>query len=140
MVCYTHTMLLLLAGATETARGLVAENFLGEHPDWKHLALEDIYDPNPADEAADEFQTAFNTIVACECVRDARKAEGCAVLITCPSPAMLETVQEEFPKDLVCIRLGTEREWEGHSFDHEVNAKKCSLKEIAGFLKKLAKA
>ncbi|MBM3227286.1 hypothetical protein FJZ27_00255 [Candidatus Peribacteria bacterium] len=131
-------MLLLLAGASDTARGLLAESFLGDHPNWKHLALEDIYDPEQA--TADDFQTAFNTIVACECVRDARKAGECPVLITCPSATMLETVQEEFPSDLVCVRLGVEQEWEGHSFDHEVNAKKCSLKEIGGFLRKLAKA
>jgi hypothetical protein len=131
-------MLLLIAGASDTARGLLAENFLGDHPSWKHLALEDIYDPEQAE--TDDFQTAFNTIVACECVRDARREGECPVLITCPSAAMLETVQEEFPTDLVCVRLGSEKEWEGHDFDHEVNAKKCSLKEIGGFLRKLAHA
>ena len=50
----------------------------------------------------DAFQMSFNTIVACECVRDARKKAECPVLITCPNPAMLETVQDEFPKELVC--------------------------------------
>lgn len=133
-------MLLLLAGATDTTRELLAATFLEEHPDWKHLALEDIYSDDGDTAEIDEFQMSFNTIIACECVRDARKAAKCPVLITCPTPAMLETVQEEFPKELVCVRIGSEKEWDGQSFHHEVNTKKCSLKQIGGFLRKLAHA
>jgi hypothetical protein len=132
-------MLLLIAGASDTARGLLANSFLAENPDWKHLALEDIYDPH-ADEEQAEFTSTFNTIVACECVRDAQRKDRCAVLITCPSPAMLQTVQEEFSDDLVCIRLGRSEEWSGHRFDHEVDAKRTSLRDIAVFLRKLAHA
>lgn len=131
-------MLLLIAGATDTTRELLATTFLNDHPTWKHLALEDIYADDGESEAIDEFQMSFNTIVACECVRDARKTEKCPVLITCPTPAMLETVQEEFPRELVCIRIGSEKQWDGHNFHHEVNSKKCSLKEIGSFLRKLA--
>lgn len=130
-------MLLLIAGATDVTRELLATMFLSEHPNWKHLALEDIYPTDGEPRATDEFQMSFNTIVACECVRDARKAEKCSVFITCPSPAMLETVQEEFPKELVCVRLGKGKEWDGHSFHHAVDAKRCSLKQIGGFLRKL---
>lgn len=132
-------MLLLLAGASDTARGLLANSFLSAHPSWKHLALEDIYETGGENAEVDSFQTAFNTIVACECVRDAQKSEHCDVMITCPAPEMLETVQDEFTKnDLVCIRLDEKKEWDGYPFDHTINAKKCSLKEIEQLLRKLA--
>lgn len=143
--CYNNMliplhMLLLIAGATDITRELLAATFLEEHPDWKHLALEDIYSDDGESEAIDEFQMSFSTIVACECVRDARKEAKCPVLITCPTAMMLETVQEEFPKELVCIRIGSEKEWDGQSFHHEVNTKMCSLKQIGSFLRKLADA
>lgn len=131
-------MLLLIAGATDMTRELLAAMFLEEHPDWKHLALEDIYANDGDSEEIDEFQMSFNTIIACECVRDVCKTEKCPVLITCPNPAMLETVQEEFPKELVCVRIGSDKEWNGQSFHHEVDGKRCSLKQIGGFLRKLA--
>lgn len=130
-------MLLLLAGASETARELLADTFLSDHPSWKHLALEDIYDPVESDEQV--FQTAFSTIVACECVRDAQKESKCPVLITCPSPTMLETVRDEFPKGLVCVRIGKERIWNEFDFDHEIDTKKSSMKDVYTFLKKLVR-
>jgi len=133
-------MLLLIAGATDTVRELLAATFLDDHPDWKHLALEDINVMDGESAEVDAFQMSFNTIVACECVRDARKEAQCPVLITCPNPAMLETVQEEFPKELVCIRIGAGKEWDGMSFHHEVDPKRCSMKQIGSFLKKLAHA
>src|SRR3989338_3177596 len=70
--CYNNMltplhMLLLIAGATDITRELLAAMFLEEHPGWKHLALEDIYADDNESEAIDEFQMSFNTIIACAC-------------------------------------------------------------------------
>ena len=64
-------MFLLLAGSTEMARALIVDEFLGEHSDWRHLALEDIADAemDTGDMEGEDifgFQMAFMTMVACE--------------------------------------------------------------------------
>lgn len=94
-------MVLLLSGSTDMTRGLIVDAFLSKHPDWRHLALEDLQVAHT--DVPESF--LFALLVACECAREVIK-EGFSVVITCPRVDMLPTVQEAFPDDLISVLLG----------------------------------
>ena len=133
-------MLLLIAGSNETARQLIVDTFLGDHDDWKHLALEDIevsMDKEASKEDVLGIQEAFMVMVACECAKEAQR-DGHHVVITCPKSEMIESVFEHFPETPVTIYLGTPNEADG--FDHIIDTRKSSSKDVSNFLSSLVGA
>ncbi len=106
MVCYTETqMYLLLVGSTDTARAVVTEAFLKGHPDWKHLALEDITEEEPDDDDVLGMQQTFMVMVACQCAKDECE-QGFSILITCPSTDLVDAVCGEIQEDIITVYLG----------------------------------
>mgnify|MGYP006915944066 CR=1 FL=1 len=138
-------MFLLLAGSTEMARALIVDEFLGNHDDWRHLALEDIQEQDIEMEEGMEmneedvfgFQMAFMTMVACECAKEAR-AKGHRILITCPETEMLEGIYNEIEEPIVSVFLGLEGEADG--FDHVINSSEKSMVEVCKFLNDIIQA
>ncbi len=134
-------MFLLLAGSTEMARALIVDEFLGEHEDWRHLALEDIHEPKQEDEMSEEdifdFQKSFMTMVACECAKEAREA-GHHVIITCPENDMIEGVYGEIDDRIISVYLGHKDDADG--FDHVVSSSEKSMVEICGILDEIIQA
>jgi|SRR3989338_1339682 len=121
-------MYLLLAGSSPTARALVTDTFLGGHPDWKHLALEDIFDEEPDEEDVLGMKQTFMTMIACQCAKDARSA-GAHIIITCPSPAMIDGVRGEIPEQIVTVHLGAVRGADG--FDHIIDTRRKSARQTS---------
>jgi len=124
-------MLLLLAGSTETARQMITDEFLSEHADWRHLALEDIMDPEAEEEDDFGMQQTFMTMIACECAKDVMK-EGHHVIITCPTSEMIGGVFQEFDEAPTTIYIGAPDEADG--FDHMINASQKSMSDVSHFL------
>ena len=120
-------MYLLITGSTETARALIADTFLEGHGDWKHLALEDIEEEDGADdEDILGMQMMFMTMVACQCAKDARE-EGHSILITCPSPEMIDSVLAEIPERIVTVHLGDLSE--ADAFDYVIDTRRKSVEK-----------
>lgn len=121
------------------ARALIVDEFLGNHDDWQHLAMEDIQEQNmDMDENMDTneedvfgFQMAFMTMVACECAKEAR-ALGHRILITCPESEMLEGIYSEIEEPIISVFLGTKEDSDG--FDHVINSSEKSMVEVCKFL------
>ena len=136
-------MFLLLAGSTEMARALIVDEFLGEHDDWRHLALEDIQEVELSseqdlnEEDVFGFQQAFMTMIACECAKEAREA-GHHVLITCPESEMLEGVYSEITDEIISVYLGPEEESDG--FDHVIDSGDASMVEVCKKLNEIIQA
>lgn len=134
-------MFLLLAGSTEMARALIVDEFLGDHSDWRHLALEDIQDVELDEQMEDEdifnFQMTFMTMVACECAKEAREA-GHHILITCPESDMLEGVYSEIDEQIISVFLGNEEDADG--FDHIIDSSSKSMVEISKILEEIIQA
>jgi hypothetical protein len=138
-------MFLLLAGSTEMARALIVDEFLGNHVDWRHLALEDIQDQELDMDGSEEmneddvfgFQMAFMTMVACECAKEARTL-GHHVLITCPESEMLEGVYNEIEEQIISVFLGVEEDADG--FDHVINSSEKSMVEVCKLLNDIIQA
>ena len=136
-------MFLLLAGSTEMARALIVDEFLGDHEDWRHLALEDIQDQEfegGEDMEEDDvfgFQMAFMTMVACECAKEAR-ALGHRILITCPESEMLEGIYNEIEEPIISVFLGVEADADG--FDHVINSSEKSMVEVCKLLNEIIQA
>lgn len=138
-------MFLLLAGSTEMARALIVDEFLGQHTDWRHLALEDIQeielDPEQMQEMEDEdifgFQNAFMTMVACECAKEARSA-GHHIIITCPESDMIEGVYSEIEEPIISVYLGEEDDADG--FDHIIDSGQKSMVEVCELLNDIVQA
>ena len=97
-------MVLLLSGGTEVTRGVIVDKFLEDHPDCRHLALEDLDATQDPDDVIG-MGAFFALLVACECAKEALK-EGYNVVITCPAAEMLDTVEESFPEELTSVYLG----------------------------------
>jgi len=127
-------MVLLLCGATEMSRGVIVDQFLTDHPDWRHLALEDLQGTEDPDDVIG-MGAFFALLVACECAKDALK-EGFNVVITCPSAEMIDTVQESFPKDLKSVYLGKSLKAQ-KIFDHAIDTRRQSVGETCSVLHKL---
>ena len=124
-------MVLLLSGSTDLTRGVVVDAFLAGHPDWRHLALEDLQVEK--NDSASSFLCAL--LVACECAREVLK-EGLQVVITCPRADMLPTVQQAFPDDLVSVLLGRHpRATEG--YDRVIDTSRQSVDETCRILQTL---
>jgi DNA polymerase I-like protein with 3'-5' exonuclease and polymerase domains len=136
-------MFLLLAGSTEMARALIVDEFLENHDDWRHLALEDIQDQEieGADDMEDEdvfgFQMAFMTMVACECAKEAHE-KGHRILITCPESEMLEGIYSEIEDPIISVFLGIENDADG--FDHVINSSEKSMVEVCKQLNQIIQA
>jgi len=89
-------MILILAGASGTARELIVDAFLGDHPDWKHLALEDVIEDDAVDENdGPDMEQVFATVLACETAKDEAE-QGHHIITTLPSPYLIETVLDQF--------------------------------------------
>jgi hypothetical protein len=126
-------MFLLLAGSTEMARALIVDEFLGDHSDWRHLALEDITDAEMDMGEVEEddifgFQMAFMTMVACECAK-VETAAGRHVIITCPDSDMLPGIYSEIEEEIISVFLGGHSDADG--FDHVIDSTTQSMVEIS---------
>lgn len=119
------------------ARALIVDEFLGQHEDWQHLALEDIQDADMEDEDIFNFQTTFMTMVACECAKEARES-GFHIIITCPESEMIEGVYSEIDEPIISVYLGTEDEADG--FDHVIDSGSKSMVEVSKNLNEIIKA
>ncbi|MDD5751267.1 MAG: hypothetical protein PHS73_01980 [Candidatus Peribacteraceae bacterium] len=127
-------MVLLLTGATEMSRGVIVDRFLTDHPDWRHLALEDLNTQEDEDDVIG-MGAFFALLIACECAKEALK-EGYNVVITCPSADMIQTVEESFPKELKSVYLGRSQR-AAERFDHTIDTRKQSVGETCSVLHKL---
>ncbi len=132
-------MFILLAGSTETARALVVDEFLTQHDDWKHLAMEDIQhmDEKELEEDVLGFQETFMTMVACECAKEAR-AEGSHIIITCPTSEMIAGIYQEIDEEITSVYLGPTSEADG--FDHVINGGEKSMGDICSVLNEIIEA
>lgn len=122
-------MLLLIAGAPETAQALIADAFLADHPDWRHLPLEDIWDPEADSEEA-EGAMAFSLLIACQALQETMDEGVEHVLITCPTPAMLPTLEEKFPDKITRVQIGTDEKWNVTAFHHVLDTPNASVRDI----------
>lgn len=123
-------MVLLLSGGTAFSRGVIVDTFLSDHPDWRHLALEDLDQTQDPDDIIG-MGPFFALLVACECAKEALK-EGYSVVITCPAAEMLDTVQESFPKDLTSVFLG--RTKAKAAYDRVIDTSRQSVGETCSVL------
>lgn len=121
------------------ARALIVDEFLGNHSDWRHLALEDIQDQEVEmdenmemdDDDVFGFQMAFMTMVACECAKEAQES-GHRIIITCPESEMLEGVYSEIGEGIISVYLGPKEESDG--FDHVIDSSQKSMVEVCALL------
>lgn len=128
-------MILLLSGASETARALVADKVLDIHKDWRHLPLEDLRDDDSWSEEEIGMEDIFGVMIACDCAKDVQM-EGCHIIITCPSVHLIETVRSSFSDDVVTVHMGEDGEGK-EVFSYVLNPKKNSLNETHSFLEQL---
>jgi len=128
-------MVLLLSGGTEISRGVIVDKFLADHPDWRHLALEDLDTTADKDDVIG-MGAFFALLVACECAKEALK-EGFNVVITCPSADMLDTVEESFPKELKSVYLGKKARTLKKDYDHVIDTSRQSVGETCSVLHEL---
>lgn len=132
-------MYLIVAGSTETVRALVVDEFLNNHEDWRHLALEDIQDVELEEhEDVIGFQETFMTMVACDCARQAR-AEGNHVIITCPDLDMLHNVYDELDDVIKSVFVQSAGE-EVQDFDLVIDGSESSMTAICKQLEELIEA
>ena len=124
-------MILLITGASEAAREVLAEHILADEH-WRHLALEDLHEEDDWERGTD-LQDILGTSVACECARDEFDA-GHPVVVTCPTLELVDTVLEAFPSLVVTIHMGSEADAPSNAA-HIVDPS-TSAKETYAFLKK----
>lgn len=128
-------MILLVAGASETARLVLAEKFLADHPDWKHLALEDLREDEPWDDEI-TMQDMFGTMVACDCAIEEHD-KGSHVLVTCPSLELVNTALDALPDHTKTIYMGAEAV--GMEFDEQIDTTESSTNETLEVLGAMAR-
>lgn len=127
-------MILLIAGASETARMLLADKFLSAHADWKHLALEDLREDAEWTDEDIDMQDIFGTMVACECAVEEYEL-GAHVLVTCPSLELMKTAVDALPENMVTVYMGAQAV--GWTFDHQIDTTESSANETCAFLESL---
>lgn len=128
-------MILLLSGASETARALVVDKILDMHKDWRHLALEDLRDEGDWVEEEIGMEEIFGVMIACDCAKDVQK-EGCHIIISCPSVFLIETVRSSFDDNVTTVHMGENGDGE-ETFTHVLNPKAHSLNDTHSFLEKI---
>ena len=100
-------MILLLTGSSEIARAVLATKILDAHHDCRHLALEDLHEPDEKWEDEADMQDEFGAMVACGCAKDSC-GEGYHVVITCPSLGLIDTVREALQDEqIVTVHMDT---------------------------------
>lgn len=123
------------------ARALIVDEFLGDHDDWRHLALEDIQESEMDNEEEEGdifgFQMSFMTMVACECAKE-ETAAGNHVVITCPDSDMIPGIYSEIDQPIVSVFLGEEADADG--FDHVIDSASKSMVEISETLDQIIQA
>lgn len=130
-------MVLLLSGGTEMARGVIVDKFLADHPDWRHLALEDLDATQDPDDIIG-MGPFFALLVACECAKEALK-EGFNVVITCPKAEMLETVEESFPKETLSVYLSRGVRKVKGNYDEVIDTARQSVTDTCALLHDLVR-
>lgn len=114
-------MILVLAGSSGTARELIVDAFLGDHPDWRHLALEDVIDDDSVDpEDGPDMEQVFATVLACETAKDEAE-QGHHIIVTLPSPFLSETVLDQFD-DAATVFLGKAPDEVADMFEHMMDS------------------
>lgn len=99
-------MIVLLAGAPEIARRMLAEKFVREHDDWKHLPLERVEQLTKMQQIDAEDGDPMLIQIACHCAREIGE-QGNHVILSHPSGTNeVELMREEFGKDFIAFHLG----------------------------------
>lgn len=122
------------------ARTLVVDEFLEANADWRHLALEDIEDPEITEDTEEDvfdIQRTFMTMIACECAKEASEA-GHHVIITCHESELLPSVYSEIEDRIVSVFLGNSEDADG--FDHVIDSGSKSMVEISQLLNDIIEA
>lgn len=128
-------MILLISGASETARALVVDKILDAHKDWRHLALEDLREEGEWEPEDVTLEDVFGVMIACDCAKDVQK-EGHHIVITCPSVYLIETVRDSFGREIVTVHMGNLNDAE-EDFTHVLDPRKNSLNDTYRFLEGL---
>ena len=119
-------MIIALAGSTGTARELIVDSFLGNHADWRHLAIEDIIEDDAIDpEDGADMGQLFGVMVACEAAQG-EVNEGYSVIITLPAHILIKTVLDQF-EDAVCVSLGDPLSDTEELFEHIIDSSSQSV-------------
>jgi hypothetical protein len=130
-------IVLLLAGASETARAVLVENLLDRHKDWRHLALEDLREDGEWKLHDDvEMDEVFSALLACECAKEFHE-EGHPIVVTCPALSLLDTVTEALPDPLVSVYMGTVDEAPESGFDHIIDSSSLSARAACQKLERI---
>ena len=118
------------------ARALIVDEFLGNHSDWRHLALEDIQNDGDTEMEDDVLglQESFMTMVACECAKE-EQAKGNHIIITCPSSDMIGGIYDEIHEPIISVYLGPKEESDG--FDHTIDSTSASMIDISKTLDRI---
>jgi len=131
-------MILLLSGASETARAVVVDKILDDHKDWKHLALEDLREDGEWVEEEIGMEEVFGTMIACDCAKDEQEG-GFHIIISSPSVYLIETVRSAFNEQITTVHMGKEGDGD-ETFSHVLNPRSHSAKDTHVFLEKLIAA
>lgn len=133
-------MVLLLEGTTDTARAVLAESIMRDHPEWRHLAIEELVDTSPlfALLEDDTQREALLVTVACQCAQELREEGLHTILSYSKAPHLLEFMRETLGEEFVAIHLGPGYEEEyallfDHAFDttaHSTRMIRAKIKEI----------
>ena len=124
-------MILHLAGASETARAILTDRLLDDRKDWRHMAIEDIFEGEIPEELTEI--DVFNVMIACNCAKEETE-KGSHIVITFPLPGLVDFVKGELEEDHVTVFLGNDQV---PSFDHTIDATACSMNETLGLLEKI---
>ncbi len=127
-------MILHLAGSSETARALLADRLLDTHKDWRHLALEDLFE----DEIPEDIDASgvFGMMVAEQVMQD-ELAEGHHLIVTMPFPAFLPLLREEIETEHVAVYLGNDPD-PALEFDYVLDGGRHSTSDILNVLEEIA--
>ena len=131
-------MILLFAGSTSAVRGALAEKICDENAEWRHLAMEGLADSVEA-VGGKEYDEEQLIAIACQCA-NAMQRDGYHMIVSLPDAAtLLPLLRDSIEGDCLSIHLGEPEEDAVDLFDHVINTKSASIKDIYAFLEPLLK-
>jgi hypothetical protein len=130
-------MVILLTGSSQLSRSAIANRFVKEDKQWRHLPLEELDKLQPLQDIEGRERDDVLLRIACQCALELME-QGFHLIISCEyMPAAGAIARDELKDDVLLVHIGGSNEIEDSDYPFRIDASRATVGEVYQYLQDL---